>query len=403
MYQPPSSLLHNSHFATNSSPSSAETAKSATSLLMLDAFTSAVNFHNFAGCSASSSPFSVPSMLPHGPSSSNVCQSLCSPPCSSSGTSSSSLSLAHPSLMSSGKRERTKYSEQQLSYLERSFKSNPYPDVQIREQIAKSLQLTDIKVQVWFKNRRAKGRNETKMEQIRTGTHCHGTNAPLSIPSTAIGSFVKGEKRRNGDERTVTKREESVEDTEEENQQPPRKKTMSSGGTEAERGNKASSSSSCAFPSSDRQKAAHPPSATSASSSASFPLPYDFQKGLLIPQIDPFMYGPNLPPSSSSSSSSSASFPPISSSSAEMGSLMAAASNFPSQVPSFYSGWSVPSGYASAGFLSSPYASPGQVPQQLAPFVHPSAYYQQTNNYYFNNAQQSAAQRIELEPKNERE
>uniref|UniRef100_A0A183C2B9 Homeobox domain-containing protein n=1 Tax=Globodera pallida TaxID=36090 RepID=A0A183C2B9_GLOPA len=355
MYQPPpppppSSLFNHSHFAA--SPSAGTETSAAR---MLNAF---AGFTNFCPISASSSPFPIPSILPQTSlsiSSSNPSLSACSPPSFSSCSSSTILSVPHPPpLIGSGKRERTKYSEEQLRHLDKIFKSSKYPDAPFREQIAKSLQLTEVKVQE---------RNERKMEQIRAGNHCHGINTP-STSSTLILCSKKSASRRNGNERTSMKREESVDDTEEENQQPPRKNAMGSGGADVK----------------DLSTEPKTECPSSPSSSSSLMLPYDhLQKGLMGPQMDPFAY----------SSNSSSSTYTANSSAAEMGSLMAVASNISPQVPAFYnvSGWPTPSGYPSS-LLSSPYAPSGQLPQQFGPFP---AYYQQMNNYYFNAAQQSAA------------
>ena len=46
------------------------------------------------------------------------------------------------------KRERTKYTEYQLAYLESIFRTTNYPEGARREEIARQLQLTDVKVQV---------------------------------------------------------------------------------------------------------------------------------------------------------------------------------------------------------------------------------------------------------------
>ncbi|CAD5229630.1 unnamed protein product [Bursaphelenchus okinawaensis] len=63
-----------------------------------------------------------------------------------------------------GKRERTKFSQTQINCLENWFASCEYPQAQMREKIAQELHLTDVKVQVWFKNRRAKKRQKKKFE-----------------------------------------------------------------------------------------------------------------------------------------------------------------------------------------------------------------------------------------------
>ncbi|GMR31961.1 hypothetical protein PMAYCL1PPCAC_02156, partial [Pristionchus mayeri] len=61
-----------------------------------------------------------------------------------------------------GRRERMTYDRNQLKTLEDVFKSTPYPDASKREQLAKILHLEETRVQVWFKNRRAKQRSQTK-------------------------------------------------------------------------------------------------------------------------------------------------------------------------------------------------------------------------------------------------
>ena len=86
------------------------------------------------------------------------------------------------------KRERTKYTEYQLAYLESIFRTTNYPDGARREEIARQLQLTDVKVQVnkgkaismnsmsfcqvWFKNRRAKVSFWSKLHLMALFPNC---------------------------------------------------------------------------------------------------------------------------------------------------------------------------------------------------------------------------------------
>ncbi|KAM9800251.1 homeobox protein ANF-1-like [Syngnathus typhle] len=66
-----------------------------------------------------------------------------------------------------GRRPRTAYTSSQVNVLEAVFQVNSYPGIHLREHLARSLDLDEDRIQIWFQNRRAKLRRSLRESRLR--------------------------------------------------------------------------------------------------------------------------------------------------------------------------------------------------------------------------------------------
>lgn len=87
------------------------------------------------------------------------------------------------------RRNRTKFTPHQIRELEKAFEKTQYPDVLTREELGERLDISESRIQVWFSNRRSKGKRtnqkteDTNSDQDRAESDDSSNRSRIFYPS----------------------------------------------------------------------------------------------------------------------------------------------------------------------------------------------------------------------------
>ncbi|EFO25621.1 hypothetical protein LOAG_02858 [Loa loa] len=90
-------------------------------------------------------------------------------------------------------RRRTAFTDEQLTLLENAFQKCQYPKMDTRMELASETQLPEMRIQIWFKNRRAKYRKKlrnTANPEITSSTYVPKFNAVITWKPNVAFVFV---------------------------------------------------------------------------------------------------------------------------------------------------------------------------------------------------------------------